>query len=179
MRLQHILRMATMALMVAALTTGCALFGSGGDEDTLGEGGTGTGGEFGDAGGGLNGEGGLDGSNVGVEVAELERVYFDYDRSTVRDDQRPTLRANAAAVQNHSDWRTVVIEGHCDERGSEEYNLALGERRANSVRKYLADSGVAASRLDVVSFGEGRPAVQGGDEAAFRFNRRAEFRVIY
>jgi peptidoglycan-associated lipoprotein len=178
MRLRHISRIATMALMVAALTTGCSIFG-GDDAEELGggSGANGSGGEFGGADGGLDGGGGMGG--VGVEVAELERVYFDYDRSTLRDDQRPTLRANAAAVQNHADWRTVVIEGHCDERGSEEYNLALGERRANSVRKYLSDSGVPDARLDVVSFGESRPAVQGHDESAFRFNRRAEFRVIY
>ena len=70
------------------------------------------------------------------------------------------------------------MEGHCDERGSEEYNLALGERRANAVRQYLVNLGVTNSTLDTVSFGESKPAVQGHDESAWRWNRRAEFRVV-
>jgi peptidoglycan-associated lipoprotein len=71
----------------------------------------------------------------------------------------------------------ITIEGHCDERGSEEYNLALGERRAAAVRQYLVDSGVSAGKLDTVSFGEAKPAVQGHDESAWRWNRRGEFVV--
>jgi len=116
---------------------------------------------------------------TGAEVPELGTVYFDYDRATLRDDQKPTLRSNAEAIRSHPSWRTVVIEGHCDERGSEEYNLALGERRANAAKQYLVDSGVSASRLDTVSFGESKPAVRGHDESAWRWNRRAEFRVIH
>ena len=78
-------------------------------------------------------------------------------------------------------WRTaaggvITIEGHCDERGSEEYNLALGERRASGVKRYLVDLGVPASRLRTVSFGEAKPAVVGHDESAWRYNRRAEFK---
>jgi len=69
----------------------------------------------------------------------------------------------------------VVIEGHCDERGSEEYNLALGERRADAVRRYMTDLGVPGGRMSTVSFGESRPAVQGHDESAWRYNRRADF----
>ncbi|HVS12111.1 MAG TPA: peptidoglycan-associated lipoprotein Pal [Planctomycetota bacterium] len=115
---------------------------------------------------------------AGESVAELETIYFDFDRSNIRDDQKPTLRANAGAANANPAWRTVVVEGHCDERGSEEYNLALGERRANAAKQYLVDSGVAAERIDTVSFGESRPAVQGHDESAWRWNRRAEFRVI-
>ena len=112
-----------------------------------------------------------------VPVATLNTVYFDYDRSAIRDDQRGTLRANAAAIRDGS-WQTVVIEGHCDERGSEEYNLALGERRANAVRQYLVDSGVPSGRIDTVSFGESRPAAAGHDESAWSRNRRADFRVV-
>ena len=82
-----------------------------------------------------------------VSVPELEAVYFDYDRSTIREDQRATLRGNAQKINSHSEWATVVVEGHCDERGSEEYNLALGERRANAVKRYLVDLGVPSRKL--------------------------------
>jgi peptidoglycan-associated lipoprotein len=110
-------------------------------------------------------------------VRELASVYFDYDSSEVRADARPTLKSNAEAAQAHSEWRTLILEGHCDERGSEEYNLALGERRADSVKDYLVDLGIPSSRMQVVSFGSSAPAVQGHDESAWRWNRRVEFRV--
>jgi peptidoglycan-associated lipoprotein len=103
----------------------------------------------------------------------LEPVYFDYDQSLIRDDQRATLGNNANAIKGMK-LAKVTVEGHCDERGSDEYNLALGERRANAVKQYLVDSGVSAS-IDTVSYGESRPAVQGSDESAWRMNRRAEF----
>ncbi len=123
-------------------------------------------------------------SLAGAEVDEgetipgLEPIYFDFDRAVIRDDQKPTLRSNSSAIAGGRDWRTVVVEGHCDERGSEEYNLALGERRANSVKAYLMNLGVSGATLDTVSFGESKPAVQGHDESAWRWNRRAEFRVV-
>ncbi len=171
MERRRLARMAIVAFAAITLGSGCALFG-GSDEDKLGQNG-------GDFEGGGNGSRGLGGGEFeGEKVAELETIYFDYDRSTIRDDQKPTLRQNAGAVSSHGDWRTVVIEGHCDERGSEEYNLALGERRANAAKQYLVDSGVESSRLDTVSFGESKPAVQGHDESAWKWNRRAEFRVI-
>ena len=103
----------------------------------------------------------------------LETVYFDYDQSVIRDDQRATIGSNANAIKSMG-LAKVTVEGHCDERGSDEYNLALGERRANAVRQYLVDSGVTAT-IDTVSYGESRPAVQGSDESAWRMNRRAEF----
>jgi peptidoglycan-associated lipoprotein len=106
-------------------------------------------------------------------VAGLEAVYFDYDQSVIRDDQRAVIGSNANAIKSMGLGK-VTVEGHCDERGSDEYNLALGERRANAVKQYLADSGVTAS-IDTVSYGESRPAVQGSDESAWRMNRRAEF----
>jgi peptidoglycan-associated lipoprotein len=167
MQLRRTSRSVIAVFAVAALGMGCALFG-GSDDERLGAR------EF-SAGDGLGMEG-MDGD--GERVAELETIYFDFDRSVIRDDQKPTLRTNAAAINANTAWRTVVIEGHCDERGSEEYNLALGERRANAAKQYLIDSGVSAARLDTVSFGESRPAVQGHDESAWRWNRRTEFRVI-
>ena len=106
-------------------------------------------------------------------VVGLEPVYFDYDQAVIRDDQRATIGSNANAIKSMGLGK-VTVEGHCDERGSDEYNLALGERRANAVKQYLVDSGVSAA-VDTVSYGESRPAVQGSDESAWRMNRRAEF----
>ena len=104
---------------------------------------------------------------------ELGTVYFDFDSYNIRSDARPVLRSNAEIIKDRN-WRSVTIEGHCDERGSEEYNLALGERRANAVKQYLVDLGVPSSRLRTVSFGEAKPAVRGHDESAWRYNRRSE-----
>ncbi len=106
---------------------------------------------------------------------KLDTVYFDFDRSTIRDDARAILQANADQLM--SGGSTVTIEGHCDERGSEEYNLALGERRANSVKQYLVNLGVEGGRLRTLSYGEAKPAVQGHDESAWRWNRRGAFRT--
>ena len=107
-------------------------------------------------------------------VPELQTVYFAFDRSDIREDARAKLRSNAEVINGME--RTVTVEGHADERGSTEYNLALGERRANAVKRYLVDLGVASSKLRTVSFGEARPAVPGHDENAWRYNRRVEFK---
>ena len=161
-----------VALAAAAfcMVTGCALFG--GSEDELGS----EEGEFSE--GGLGEGGALSGETGAREVAELQTIYFDFDRAVIRDDQKPSMRANTSAVQEHDEWRIIVVEGNTDERGTEEYNLALGERRANSVKQYLVNSGIPASRVDTVSFGESKPAVQGHDETAWKWNRRADFRVM-
>ncbi len=108
-----------------------------------------------------------------VAIPGLEDIFFDYDQSVIRDDQRATLSSNATAIKSRG-LAKVTVEGHCDERGSEEYNLALGERRANAVKQYLVDSGVSAS-LDTVSYGESRAAIEGHDESAWMRNRRAAF----
>ena len=108
----------------------------------------------------------------------LQPVYFDFDSFAIRSDAKPTLMANGKAVQDNTKWGVVTCEGHTDERGSEEYNLALGERRANSVRRYLVDLGVPTTRLAVVSFGESKPRAMGHDESAWRYNRRVEFTVV-
>ena len=104
----------------------------------------------------------------------LETVYFDYDRSNIRDDARPVLRANGDALRRAN--ATVRLEGYCDERGDEEYNLALGERRANSVKGYLENLGVPSAQMRTLSYGEAKPAVPGHTEEAWRYNRRVEFR---
>jgi peptidoglycan-associated lipoprotein len=102
------------------------------------------------------------------------RVYFDYDRDALRDDAIATLDQKAAVLMANSGV-TVTITGHTDERGSEEYNLALGQRRAAQVKRYLVGKGIDAGRLSTQSMGESQPAVQGSDEAAYQQNRRAEF----
>ncbi len=105
---------------------------------------------------------------------ELSPVYFDFDKYNIRDDQRPTLSEHATKL-NAAPSVTLILEGHCDERGTVEYNLALGQRRAEAVRAHLVRLGVSAERLDVVSFGEERPADPGHSEGAWARNRRVEF----
>jgi peptidoglycan-associated lipoprotein len=112
-----------------------------------------------------------------VELAELKTVYFDYDQSSIRSDQRANLRSDADAILARSDLGVVTVQGNTDERGSEEYNLALGERRAGAAKRYLVDLGVPSSRLRTVSFGEAKPAVAGHDESAWKWNRRADFAI--
>jgi peptidoglycan-associated lipoprotein len=106
--------------------------------------------------------------------AGLEPVYFEFDRWQLTEDARQTLRGNADQIEQNPEWGVVTIEGHCDERGSDEYNLALGERRAAAVKRYFEDLGLPAKRLETVTFGEDKPAVAGHDESAWRYNRRSE-----
>lgn len=106
----------------------------------------------------------------------LKTVYFDYDSSDLLPDARTTLQGNADWLKRNAS-RRVEIGGHCDERGSIEYNLALGDRRANMVREYLVNLGVDGGRLEAVSYGEEKPVDRGHGEDAWAKNRRAEFRV--
>jgi peptidoglycan-associated lipoprotein len=100
-------------------------------------------------------------------------VYFDFDSFVVKDEFRPTVEANAKALAADPK-RKVSIEGHTDERGGREYNLALGQKRAEAVAKSLALLGAKDAQIEAVSFGKERPAAQGSDEAAWAKNRRAE-----
>jgi len=104
----------------------------------------------------------------------IKPVFFDYDKSDLKDESKAVLEENAKWFRKYQDAQ-IIVEGHCDERGTEEYNLALGDRRAQSTRDYLIELGVAASRLEAVSYGEERPFVQGSNEAAWSQNRRAHF----
>jgi len=108
-------------------------------------------------------------------VSAFETVYFDFDRSDLRQDARNVLTKNAEILQKSKKSERIKIEGHCDERGSAEYNLALGERRAKSALQYLVTLGIKPERLTVISYGKEKPAVQGNDEEAWAKNRRAEF----
>ncbi len=112
-----------------------------------------------------------------VEI-KFETVYFDFDKSDLRQDARDVLSKNAEMILKSMAGGKVQIEGHCDERGSAEYNLALGERRASSVQKYLTTLGVKSENLSVISYGKEKPAVIGNDEAAWAKNRRAEFVAV-
>lgn len=103
-----------------------------------------------------------------------QNILFDYDRAELSDQAKGLLRDKAAWLQANPS-NTVMIEGHCDERGTTVYNLALGERRANAVKNYLVDLGVSARRLETISYGEEKPLDPASTEAAHRINRRAQF----
>jgi len=120
---------------------------------------------------GQMGSKGVDGLPPGVGRI----VYFDFDSYVVRDDGRPVVEAHARLL-NANRARKMTVEGHTDERGGREYNLALGQKRAEAVVRSLTLLGAGEAQLEAVSFGEERPAVQGSDEAAWAKNRRAELK---
>ncbi|MBK9323273.1 MAG: peptidoglycan-associated lipoprotein Pal [Bdellovibrionaceae bacterium] len=113
------------------------------------------------------------GSDSG-KIPGLETVHFDYDKSNVTADNKKILQANAEWIKKNTTYK-VQVEGHCDNRGTIEYNLALGERRANAVKAYLVSLGVPTARLSIISYGKEKPIEQGDSEAAFAKNRRANF----
>ena len=110
-----------------------------------------------------------------VWKSEIRDVFFDYDKYEIRSDARAVLQENARLLKANA-GAALVLEGHCDERGTPEYNLALGQRRADAVAAYLKDLGVNASAVQTVSYGEEKPFAQGNDETAWSQNRRAHFR---
>jgi peptidoglycan-associated lipoprotein len=111
-----------------------------------------------------------------IQAFESEPVYFDYNSPDLRPQYRPVLEKKAAWLKSHPEY-SLKIEGHCDERGTAEYNLALGERRAKVVMSYLVSLGVSPGRISTISYGEERPNASGHDERAWAKNRRAEFRL--
>ena len=112
----------------------------------------------------------------GNAVSADRIIYFEYDSSDIRAESRPVIEANARALTGNR--RTVTqLEGHTDERGSREYNIALGERRANSVRQQMIALGVSPQQIRIVSYGEERPAAGGQDEQSYALNRRVE--IVY
>ncbi|RME25228.1 MAG: peptidoglycan-associated lipoprotein Pal [Deltaproteobacteria bacterium] len=107
----------------------------------------------------------------------LQRVFFAFDQFTLDEEAKKTLEQNAEYLRRHPGVR-VQIEGHCDERGSTEYNLALGERRAQAVKEYLVKLGISPDRMEIISYGEENPLDPGTGEQAWARNRRAEFREL-
>ncbi|MBM3534970.1 MAG: peptidoglycan-associated lipoprotein Pal [Alphaproteobacteria bacterium] len=112
------------------------------------------------------------GSQQDLVVNVGDRVFFDLDKSDLKPEARRTLERQAAWLKQYGNV-AVTIEGHCDERGTREYNLALGDRRAKAAANYLASLGIAANRVRTISYGKERPAVLGSNEAAWSQNRRS------
>lgn len=122
-------------------------------------------------------DGGDDGSTAANDSCELvPRIQFPFNEASITAEARQALDQNADCLRKQADLR-ITIEGHCDERGTAEYNLALGERRANAARKYLQRLGVDVSRVKILSYGEERPLSTASDEAAWAANRRDEFKT--
>lgn len=115
--------------------------------------------------------------NAGAARAALTAaIHFDLDQSDLRAEDRAILDSKVPILQANPGV-TIMIQGHTDERGSDEYNLALGQRRASAVKRYLVDHGIGEARLQTITYGEERPVAQGHDEAAWAQNRRAEFEI--
>ncbi len=112
------------------------------------------------------------GSKEDFVVNVGDRVFFDFDKFDLKPDAQATLKKQAAWLQKYPSV-AITVEGHADERGTREYNLALGERRANSVKDYLSALGIARTRINIISYGKERPVALGHDEAAWSQNRRA------
>ena len=111
------------------------------------------------------------GSAQDLKVNVGDTVHFDYDKYAVKDEDRGTLQKQAAWLQKYPAVR-VTVEGHCDERGTREYNLALGARRANAVKEYLVSLGVSSARVDTISYGKERPMCMESEESCWAQNRR-------
>jgi len=112
-----------------------------------------------------------------VAKFEAASIYFDFDKSFIRLEDRNTLKKKAEFMKDNTNIR-IMIEGNCDERGTNEYNLALGERRANSAAKFLISLGISPDRIETISYGEERPLALGHGEGAWAQNRRDDFVVI-
>jgi peptidoglycan-associated lipoprotein len=109
--------------------------------------------------------------------SELRPIHFDFDKSAIRPDATPVLGTNAALMEKYPEFN-IVIEGHCDERGTIEYNLALGDRRAMAAKQELIQRGISPGRITTISYGEERPVDPGHNEGAWAKNRRAEFLFV-
>jgi peptidoglycan-associated lipoprotein len=117
-----------------------------------------------------------DTSALGTSDKSIIDVLFDFDRYSIRGDARMILKENAAFLKEH-DGAFITLEGHCDERGTDEYNIALGERRVNSVKNYLSKLGISNGRINIISYGEERPFCRESNEDCWQRNRRVHFKV--
>jgi len=160
----------TLTAVILLGLTGCASTSEEAEEPAAD-----TGSEFSDAGATTPPAEPVEETPIAAPMLAIDSVHFDFDRSEIRPDAVSVLKSAATGLSDGG--QSVVIEGHTDNRGSEEYNLALGERRASSVRRYLSNLGVAMGQMTIVSYGEIRPAANGNSESAWSMNRRAEFNV--
>ncbi|WP_114191807.1 peptidoglycan-associated lipoprotein Pal [Edaphovirga cremea] len=165
MQLNKVLKGLMLALPVLAIAACSSNKSANNDQSGMGAG-TGT----------ENGSGNMSSDEQArLQMQELQKnniVYFDFDKYDIRSDFAQMLDAHAAFLRSNPSYK-VTVEGHADERGTPEYNIALGERRANAVKMYLQGKGVSADQISIVSYGKEKPAVLGHDEAAFAKNRRA------
>ncbi len=120
----------------------------------------------------------LYGETTGISVGDeaIIDVLFDFDRYSIKSEGRASLEKNAKILKEHGD-AMITLEGHCDERGTDDYNIALGERRANAVMNYLSKLGISKSRMNKISYGEERPFCRESSEDCWRQNRRVHFKV--
>src|SRR5690554_4153746 len=174
MQFKSYVRMLAVAFSLAVLA-GCSSTGGSQDGSLSGTGadggvGTGTVGTGQISGTGADGAG----QQADGRIPDVRTIYFDFDRDTIRSEFESVLVAHARYLRSNGNAR-VVLQGHTDERGTREYNLALGERRANSVKRFLEVQGVSPSQLEVVSYGEERPAMRGSSDDAYAQNRRVVF----
>ncbi len=177
----------TLAMLPALFLIGCGTSGEVKDEgaaaggagsaesgDSATTSGVGAGGDA--SGSKMDGTPGFEGDPLDDPNAFVAKrvVYFDFDRSDIKDDFRAIVSAHGAYLASHPNAR-VTLEGHADERGTREYNIALGERRTAAVKRILTVQGASSSQVNSISYGEERPAALGHDEDAWALNRRAEF----
>ncbi|ARJ40717.1 peptidoglycan-associated lipoprotein [Pantoea alhagi] len=171
MQLNKVLKGLMLALPVIAVAA-CSSHKNNDNDQTNGMGGAD--GAYG-SGNGMNGGNMSSDEQARLQMQQLQQnniVYFDLDKYDIRSDFAQMLDAHATFLRNNPSYK-VTVEGHADERGTPEYNIALGERRANAVKMYLQGKGVSADQISIVSYGKEKPAVLGHDEAAYSKNRRA------
>lgn len=180
MQLKPLARSLAAALSIVVIA-GCSSTGGTQDGDSYGSqdgsmSGSGTSGMG--TGTGSSQYGSTSGSGAGQQadsrIPEVRTIYFDYDRDTIKNEYESVVMAHARYLRANPNAQ-VVLHGHTDERGTREYNMALGERRANAVERFLNIQGVSPSQMSVVSYGEERPAVSGQDDSAYAQNRRVVF----
>ena len=170
MQLNKVLKGLMLALPVIAVAA-CSSHKNNNNDQTDGMGADGAYG----SGNGMNGGNMSSDEQARLQMQQLQQnniVYFDLDKYDIRSDFAQMLDAHAAFLRSNPSYK-VTVEGHADERGTPEYNIALGERRANAVKMYLQGKGVSADQISIVSYGKEKPAVLGHDEAAYSKNRRA------
>jgi peptidoglycan-associated lipoprotein len=171
MQLNKVLKGLMLALPVIAVAA-CSSHKNNDNDQTNGMGADGAYG----SGNGMTGNGNMSSDEQArLQMQQLQQnniVYFDLDKYDIRSDFAQMLDAHAAFLRSNPSYK-VTVEGHADERGTPEYNIALGERRANAVKMYLQGKGVSADQISIVSYGKEKPAVLGHDEAAYSKNRRA------